>query len=496
MNKKSLAERIDIIVNEVGKESPITVKEFYIGKVRPVGAAILYVNALASKDIIDRDILNPLMLYVYENINGRKNALEYIGKVYISMSHTDINPDINHAVDAVKRGNTILMVENDPEFMIIDTTAGVYRAITEPLNETSIRGSREGFVENLEINVSIIRRKIKDKNLHFEFFNVGRRSQTDLAVIYIEDIADENIVRQLKLKISAINVDYISATGMLSQFFDKHDYNIFPQFNGTEKPDKVEADLMEGKIALILEGTPYVITAPAIFSEFFQTTEDYYLRPVMSSLIRILRYVAAFIVITLNPLYLTLVKSNSEFIPINFLIPIAQARQGIALTIFVELFTMEIVIEFLREGGLRLPSRIAQTLSVVGGIILGDAAVRSKFVTPTTLFFIGITTISSFLLSNYDMSMAVRFLKFPMLLLSYFLGIFGIAIGWYLILFYLCSLENFGVPYFSFKKADMKDIFVRAPLRKMNRRPEAIPNTNSVRQADLGNESGGGADDR
>jgi len=495
MDSKSLDQRIDNIVNEVGKISPLIVKRFYVGKTHPIEAALLYVNALASKDIIDRDILNPLMLYVYENMTGKKNLLEYIGKAYISMSHTDIESDINKVIDAVKRGKTILLLENDPQYMVIDTTAGMYRSITEPLNETSIRGSREGFVENLETNISIVRRKVKDKNLNIEFLKMGRRSQTDIAIIYISDIADAGIISELKTRISAIDVDYVASTGILEQYLDNHTYNIFPQYNGTERPDKIEAELMSGKIALMQDGTPFIITAPAILPEFFQTTEDYYQRTAVASSIRILRYIAAFIVITLGPFYLTLVKSNNEFIPIKFLVPIAQARQGIALSIFVEILTMEIIVEFLREGGLRLPTKIGQTLSVVGGIIIGDAAMKSKFVSPTTLFFVGIITISSFLISNYDMSLAVRFLRFPMLFLSYYLGIFGIALGWYLILSYLCSLSNFDVPYLAFKKSDMKDTFIRSPLFKMDKRPQAIPNTDPVRQTDFMKKSGGGSDD-
>lgn len=485
MINEDLNQNIDKFINSIGKKSPVITKKFYIGKDKNMKAAIIFVDDLADKNIIDKNLLNPLINFVNEDLSVIQNLPEYITEMHIPIASTTIQYDINKAIDNVKRGKTVLLIDRYEQFIIIDTSDGKIRAITEPENEAVLRGPRDGFLENLNINISMIRRRIKDNNLIIEYFKVGRRSQTDLAILYIDDIADNSIINELKEKISAIDVDYVSATGALEQYIDKYDYNIFPQFNGTERVDKVEADLMEGKIAIILDGTPYVITAPSIFIEFFQAPEDYYQRTVASSLIRILRFFAACIVITLGPFYLTLVKANNEFIPLKFIIPIAQAREGISLSIFIEILSMELVIEFLREGGLRLPSKIAQTMSLVGGIIIGDTAVRSKIVSSTTLFVIGVSTICTFVIVNYDMSLAIRTLRFPMLVLSYFLGIFGIAVGWYLIMFYLCTLDNFGVPYFSFKKGDTNDSFIRKPLWKFNNRVESIPHKDNVRQSDF-----------
>lgn len=485
MDDNSLQQNINNLLDKIGMKSTVLCKKFSIGKTEFIRGAVLYINGLANKDFIDRDVLKPLMLHVEEDLEPYDGIGVYLSETYIPMSNTYVIRDVYKALDELKRGKTIVVIENSPEFIIVDTMGGEYRSITEPLNEGVVKGPREGFIENLETNVSIIRRRVKDETLVVEYLKIGQRSQTDVAMIYISSIADDKLVNTIRNKISLVDVDRLHETGILEQYIDRYRYNIFPQFFASERPDKISANLMEGRIVISIEGTPFVMTIPSLFIDFFQTVDDYSTKTISASFLRILRLVAVFVVITLDPLFMTLIRSNNEFIPIKFIIPIAQARQGIALSVFVEVFLMEIIVELLREGGMRLPSKIAQTMSVVGGIIIGDTAVRSKTVSPATLFVVGITTIASFLITSYDMSLAIRLIRFPMLFLAYAFGIFGIALGWYFIFVYLCSLENFGVPYFSFKLNDFKDEVINAPVWKMNKRPEAVPNKNPIRQTDF-----------
>ncbi len=234
-----------------------------------------------------------------------------------------------------------------------------------------------------------------------------------------------------------------------------------------------------------MEGSQQGITLPAIFIEFFQTVEDYNQKFMLSTVIRFFRVIAVVLVLSLTSIYLTLVKFNVELLPDKLLQPIVQSRVGIALSPVMEIVSMELIVEFLREGGLRLPSKIGQTLSVVGGIIIGDAAIKSHLVSSTTLLIVGVSTVATFLIPNFEMSLAIRILKFPILFLTNALGIIGVSIGWFFILVELCSLDSMGVPYLQFKKSDMQDTFMRAPLWKMNKRPKAIPNKNPVRQKDF-----------
>ncbi|WP_291634148.1 spore germination protein [Clostridium sp.] len=487
MENGDLNGNIELIRNELGVNSPMVVKHFYIGVDQPLEAAIIYVNGITNKDIIDRDILNPLMIHIRENLNGKANIGDYLSKRYISMSNTLIEDDLDEVINHLKRGKTAVLINGALEVIIADTTGGQQRAIMEPMNETASRGPRDGFVENLEVNLSLVRRKVKDKHLTIELLNLGSRTQNDVALVYISDVVDNQVVEEIRKRLEAVNVDAILSTGALDQYIESYPYTVFPQADSTERPDRAIANMVEGRILVFLEGTPMVLIYPVTFMQFFQAVEDYTQRTIISSFVRFLRILAACIVITLPSIYLTLIKFNVELIPIKFVTPIVQSRIGIALTPFLEIMAMELVVEFLREGGLRLPTKIAQTLSLVGGIIIGDTAIQSKMVSPTTLLIVGITVITTFLIPNYDMSLSIRMIRFPMLILANIMGIFGIAVGWFLILVHLSSLDSLGVPYFEFHKSDMKDTFIRAPLWKMNKRPEGIPNANPIRQTNFRN---------
>lgn len=485
MKSSDINGKKEFLVKETGMQSQIFIKDILIGQSNPIRACIVYVNGLANKDVIDRDILNPLMFQLKEELEDKKGFAGYLCLKYIPMCNTVVDNDLNNAAEALKSGETVLLIEASEEFIIIDTAGGNYRAITEPINEITIRGSREGFVENIETNISILRRRIKDKSLTVEKFKVGKRSQTDVALVYIGDIIDDDILKIVREKIQAVDVDFITATESLMRYIEDYTYTPFPLNYGTERPDIVEANMMEGRIAVVTNGTACVCTVPALFTEFFQGVEDFSQRTVIVSFIRVLRVLAIFLVITFSSVYLTLIRFNAGLIPVKFVIPIVQSRVGIALTPFWEILILEIIVELLREGGLRIPSKVAQTVSVVGGIIIGDTAVRSKIVSPTTLLIVGITVVTSFIIPNYDMALAIRFLRFPMLVLANVMGIFGISLGWFFIFVHLASLESYGVPYLSLNRSDLEDFAVISPLWEMYRRPLGIPNKDDLRRTDF-----------
>lgn len=485
-NPYSLEENIRSFTLKIGDEEKINIKRFIIGKNSPVKAAIIYINGIVNRDVIDRDILKPLMINVDENISEYHSLCEYLCEKYIYMSDTNIEHDIQHAVDEIKRGKTAIMIDGISDLILVQTASSSLRGVAEPVNESAIRGSREGFVENLQVNLGIIRKHIKDSNLKTETFVLGTRSQTDTAMVYMDDIADKDIVKDIKNRINSINVDMVEGTGIIEQLIEKYPYTVFPQVLTTERSDRVVANILEGKIAVFLEGTPFVMIVPCLFTDFFQAVEDYYERTLVSSFIRLLRIAAVIIVITLPSIYLIFIRYNSELVPIKLLIPIIQSRKGVPFPPLLEILSMEIVIEFLREGGLRLPGKIGQTLSVVGGFIIGSAAINAKIVSPSTIVIIGVAAIGTFVIPNYEMALCIRLLRFPMIILSDLLGFLGLVTGVYIIMVNLYSLDSFGVPYLNTNKlSDFKDIFVRAPLWKMNKRPEAIPNNNPVRQTDF-----------
>lgn len=482
-NAYNLQQYIDFMTRELGTESLIVVKHILAGKGQPVDLALVYLDGLVDRSSIDRDILQPIMLHINEDLNQQVNLADYLAKKYIAKSATAIIANINEAARSARRGKAILFINNQPNFIIIDTKGGEYRAIEESQVETAARAPKESFVENLGTNITMIRRLIKDKNLSIEKFTLGERTQTDICMLYLQDVVDKDVLKNIRDRLTSIKVDRASSSGHIEQLIEDSTFSIFPQIYTTERVDKIAARIFEGRVAILIEGTPIAMSVPSIFIEFFHSVEDYYDRFIVANAFRLIRFLAIFIVITTAPAYLVLLKFNIELIPINFLVPIMRSRLEIALTPFLEIFLMELIIEFLREGGLRLPSKIAQTVSVVGGIIVGDMAVQSKFVSPTTLFIIGISVVASFVTPNYEMSLSIRFLRFPMLFLANIFGLFGIALGWFFLLMHLFSLNSFGVPYFSINHyKDFQDNIIRAPIWKMDERPQGIPHQDNIRQ--------------
>jgi spore germination protein KA len=482
-----LAHRVLYIITALGSSAPIKLKHISLGRDPSIQGAIIYIDGLVDKTIINRDILNPLMIELRCSILLNSDTASFLCSNYITADCSIIKDNIEEVYKQVKNGNTLLILENLEEYVIIDTTGGETRAISDPLNETTLRGSRGGFVENLEINISLLRRNIKDSNLSIEKVVVGRRSQTDLALVYIKDLVNTEALDELRERINAIDVDSITGTGELQEFLNENPYSIFPMCMSTERPDRVTPGIMEGRIAIIINGSPFVLTLPSLFVEFFHTVEDYNENAIVSNFIRLLRFLSVLLLTTLPSIYLTLIKYNGELIPIEFVVPVVQSRIGISLSPFMEILILEILMEILREGGLRLPTKIASTLSIVGGIIIGNAAVQSNMVSPSTLLVIGITIIASFAVPSVDMSVSIRLLRFPMLFLANSMGIMGIATGYTLLILHLSSLENFGVPYMEFNKNDLKDTFIRAPLWKMNARPSIISDRNMKRQTNFRN---------
>ncbi|BAH07506.1 spore germination protein [Clostridium kluyveri] len=483
-----LDNKINSILESCGNSQQVIVRRFSIGKDTPLDAALIYKDGLVNQDIINRDILNPLMHKVNEDLSKAQSINQEICNKYISMSKIVIQTDINMAIKDIRRGKTAVLVHKEDTFIVADTQGTKHRNISEPMDEIGIRGSKEGFIEDIEINLSLIKKGLKDKNLIIEPFIIGRRSQKDVALIYIKDIADKDLIEDTRNKLLSIDVDTFTSAGMLEQYIENHPYSVFPQAHASQRPDVVQQNLSEGRIAILMDGTPFALTIPALFMEFFQAVEDYSQRTLLSNFNRILRVFGTFIVILLPSIYLDLIRFNSELIPIKFIIPIVQSRRGIALPPLLEILSMYVVIELLREGGLRLPTKIGQTLSVVGGFIIGSAALEAKLVSPATLVVVGVATIGTFIIPNYDMSSSIRLIGFPFLFLTNFLGAVGLIAGWYFLFIHLLSLDSFGVPYMPLDKyGDFKDTFIRVPLWKMNNRPEGIPNNNPKRQTNFRN---------
>lgn len=321
------------------------------------------------------------------------------------------------------------------------------RAVEEPPTERTTRGSRLGFIEDIETNIALVRKSINSPTLKVEFFTVGEIATSRLAILYLNDVATPEIVGEVRHRLGQIKVDHVPATGVLENLMEDHPWSLFPQAYGTEKPSKVISNLMEGRVAIILDGTPYVLLVPTLYIQYFQGPEDYYDRFWVGNFSRVLRYIGLFIAILATPTYIALVTFHHELIPLELLLAVAESRAEVPFPPLVEALLMEMIIEMLREAGLRLPNPLGQTMGVVGGIILGQAIVAAKIVSPLVIIVITVAILASFTIPNYSASLNIRLIKYPLIFLASIFGAFGISVGIILFITHQAAMTSFGVPY-------------------------------------------------
>lgn len=480
MDETFLTNKIDENIKLISSMAPtnsnfINREMLLAGEVR---CNLFYINGLVNRVYIEDSIIKPLLFRVDVNINEIEKPYEYIAKHYLIISSIVFSRDLTNISEELRNGKTIILIENTEYAVICDTTGGTYRAIQESTTEKSVRGPKEAFVENLETNISLIQRKIRSNNLKIENYVIGYDTGTNVCLIYMDNKISKEVINTIKNKLTSIKTPSILASGNIEQLIEEKPYNIFPRIKSTDKSTKVISDILEGKAAILIDGTPFALVAPAVFIEFFQGAEDYMENSIVSSFARIIRNWAVFIVITAAPLYLVLIIYNVELLPFELTKVIVDSRIGIPIPPLLEILLMEIVVEFLREGGLRLPVPVGQSLSIVGGIVLGDSAVKANIVSPTTLFVIVFAVIATFLIPNYEMSLSIRLIRFPMLVLAQLFGFLGIIIGLLFILTTLIRMESFGIPYLTplapLRYRDLWDTIISFPLSKRNKQPESF----------------------
>lgn len=466
---------------ELAGNGDIVFRELSIGSSGGMNAVLVYMYGSIDKNTLNTNVIRPLMTF---RDNTGNNSDEHITiksmmESCISVGTIKAVKDRNLAKEEIFEGRVVILIDSLEQIIVLEVAGTKSRQVSEPENEKALRGSKEGFIEDIWNNIALIRRTLPDPALKVEVSKVGRRTKTNLAVIYIDNLADEKLVREVKKRIKKIDVDGVLANGYIEAFIEDSPFSPFPQTQGTEKPDKVAAALLEGRIAVALDRTALVLMVPAQLVQFFQAPEDYNDRFLIGTYIRILRGIAFLVTTSAAPAYIALNSFHPELIPIELLLNIAEMRKQVPFPPFVEALVMEFVIESLREAGLRLPAAVATTLGVVGGIILGDAAVRSNLASPPMIIVVTITIICNFIIPNYSMSLVIRLIRLFLILLAAAFGAFGITLGWLAIIIHLCRLESFGVPYFAplgpVRFKDLKDLYIRVPIWAMKERPESIP---------------------
>jgi len=372
-------------------------------------------------------------------------------------------------------GSAAIFVEDQHQAILVSAPKQSGRTVEEPATEALVRGPREGFTEDISTNILLIRKGIRDINLKLDRYTIGRRSRKSLVVAYIQGIIHPDILAELQRRLNTLDIDDAPESGIVEQWIEDSFLSPFPQLLHTERPDKVRAALLQGKAAIMLDGTPFALILPTTFVSLIQSPEDYYERWTIGSLIRMLRYGAVFISLFFPALYIALVSFHQGMIPFNLAFSIAAAREGVPFPAVIEALLMEGTLELLREAGIRLPKPIGQTIGIVGGLVIGEAAVQAGVVSPIMVIVVAVTAIASFAIPSYSAGIAFRMLRFANMLAASFIGLFGIILSFIMICLHLIRLSSFGVPYSApfapMFPDDWKDLFIRAPITLLTKRP-------------------------
>lgn len=482
--KERLEENLSSLKAAMGDSSDLKIHPFRIGPDGGLPGALVFIDGLEDAKLITDSILRPLMSWKCRSshLPAGQETLDALQQEVLCASDSKTVRSLPEVVSGCLSGDTLLLLDGCTAGLDISTKGWEKRAVSEPQSETVVRGPREGFTENLRTNTSLIRRKIRNGKLRVDLMTVGRKTQTSICLMYLDGVANPEVVETVKYRIGRLDVDSILESGNLEEYIEDAPFSPFATVGYSEKPDVVASRVLEGRVAIVVDGTPFVLTAPMLFIESFQTAEDYYARPLYASLTRLLRFAAYLIAVFGPAVYVSLTAFHQELLPTTLLFTIAKAREGTPFPVVVEALIMIFAFEILREAGVRLPRPVGQAVSIVGALIMGDAAVKAGLVGAPMVITVAITAVASFLVPNQNDSISI--LRLVMLALSAFVGWYGISMGFLGMLVHLATLTSFGVPYFDGLSwsSDLQDSLVRMPLWSMTKRPKDIARGDTTRR--------------
>lgn len=475
-----LESNLDEIQSQLGSSDDLQIRRFAIGQNQEIQAALVFLDGLVDKDLLESNVLKPLM-----NMQIRLDE-QIVKQILVSVLNVTIarlETSLETAIEELTFGKTLLFFHNENQLILLEAKAAAMRNVEEPVTESVVRGPREGFIEDIGVNLSLIRRKIQTRNLQIETYRIGRQTNTQVCLVYVRGIVKNEIVAEVRKRLASIKIDGVLDSGYIEQWIEDNPFSIFPTIANTEKPDVLAGKILDGRIAILVDGTPVVLIVPTVFPEFFQAAEDYYSRHYYASFIRFMRYAAFFTSAFIPALYIAFENFQKEMIPPPLLIGFAQAREGVPFPLTIEVLFMVILFEWLREAGIRMPRPIGQAVSIVGALVIGEAAVNASMIGAPTVMVIAGAGITAFVVPSLgDVSALLRIVS--IFIVGVF-GLYGLFLLWYGILVYLADLRSFGIPYLTplapLKLNEWKDFLVRYPLWMLRRRPDSLEAANQNR---------------
>lgn len=470
-------EEVDAILGKFNTPDHIVTHELKCGSKR--GALIVH------PDLTDNVIVRAVIYAVEREESAELETLEEFERYALFESECGISEDIDDCINKLLNGDVLLCIEGDKRYLTVNARLYSMRAITEPPTETVMRGPREGFIEDIKTNLSLLERRLKTPDLSIERMEIGRKTKTNVAVCYISSIAEPKVVKKVIKRIKAIDIDGIVDSHYIVPYIEENTSSLFTQTGISEKPDIVAAKMLEGRVAVIVDGSPMVITVPFLLTEEFQAGEDYYQRSTFATFVRLLRYLG-FVLATLLPaMYVALQNFHYTLIPVRFMISLMEAVKGIPLTPLAETLFVLLLFEIIREASVRMPRAVGMAMSIVGALVLGETAVNAGVISSPAVMVTALSSIALFTVPNMIGTSSI--LRLVYTVVGGLFGLFGLILAVLFTVHYVCSVNAYETPYLApiapLVYDDFKDSIDRAPLYKFKKRPKSIPNINPTRQA-------------
>ena len=478
-NLKKMTLTSNHIKEVLGKCSDFKMTKVFVNSEKNTYVMMAYLEGLVDHKSISEYVLKPLANgKKFREVTSEKEVFQHIEQGAVYYSAQNIRAQISDVISDIIDGNMVLVFDGLQTAISFNAQEFEKRSITEPTGENITKGAKDAFVETLRTNTATIRRKIKTPNLVFEEIIVGKQTRTAVCLVYIDGIINQNIVKEVRSRISGMNISSGFNIGNIEEVLvDKH-ITVFPQSYSTERTDIFCSDIIEGRMGVLVDGIPITLIVPVTIVNFLQAPEDYSQNFIVGSIIRTIRYALLITTLMLPAFYISVTTFHPEMMPTDLAESIIASKEGVPFSIFMEVLIMLLAFEVLVEAGLRLPKTIGQAVSIVGALVVGEAAVTAKFVSPGVVMVVAIAAISTFAMPNQDLSNALRFWRFILAVLSSLLGLFGLAIGNILLIYSLANMETLGVPYLApyagSKGIYLQDTFLRLPMIFHRSRPADV----------------------
>jgi len=469
-------EQVDAIISEFETPDNVVTRELKCGS---KSGALIY-----APDLSDSQTVRAVVFALEDGKNAELATLADIKRYALFECETEISP-AKDAITSLLSGDILLCLEGESDYLVINARSYTVRSIMEPPTETVMRGPREGFIEDLKTNISLLMRRLKSPDFAIDRMTVGRRTKTNVALCYISTVAAPHVVEKIKKRLEKIDIDGIVDSHYLVPYLEEKPMSLFSQIGISEKPDIVAAKILEGRVAIVVDGSPMVLTLPFVMIEDFQSGEDYYQRSCFATFVRILRYAGLMFSILLPALYVALQNFHYTLIPVRFMITLMSAIKGLPMSPLAETLFVLLLFEVIREASVRMPRAVGMAMSIVGALVLGETAVNAGVISSPAVMVTALSSIAMFTVPNQIGTTSVLRLSFTVV--GGLFGLFGLILASLFTLHYICAMNGYKAPYLApfapLIYSDFKDSIERAPIGRFKKRPDSIPNINHTRQA-------------